>query len=614
MDGRIEAGYVDGMRRLPMFWQIFLGYGLFMMPLLGLLGSTVVAWITEQMLQQVERQLETETVLVHEMVRGRPLADVQTRLAALREQRELRDLRVTLVAGDGTVVADTDVDDANAPENLAGQPEIEAARLTGQGRAIRENSGSAKTMMYVARCVDDPEVCFVRVSRPVSEIRSQMVQLYPLLWGALFLSLGVALPVAYVLASRINQPVREVADAAQRIAQGDYGHKVYLDRGAEVGTLARAFNHMSDQLLQQFDQLDEDRQQLRAVLSSMVEGVIAIDAEQRILFANDRAGQLLEFAARQASGRKLWEVVRQRPLQDVVRRILTETRGQSEALECGGPSNRTFAVHVTQLPGEPVRGAVLVFSDTTELRRLERLRQDFVANVSHELKTPLSVIAACVETLIDGAAEDSAHRGRFLERVAEQAGRLHTLILDLLSLARIESGAEHLVLEDLPLDAAVRECLERHEERARSKEQCLEAVAPDGEGVIARADQEAVREILDNLVDNAVKYTPAGGTIRLRWWQEGEACLLEVSDTGIGIPEIELPRVFERFYRVDKARSRELGGTGLGLSIVKHLAQAMQGNVRATSEVGKGTTFTVTLPCPPVVLVGERKRKSGWMN
>jgi two-component system phosphate regulon sensor histidine kinase PhoR len=582
------------MRRLPIFWQIFVTYGLLTVVPLGLTGSTVVAWGEQETLRQVEHQLhETAELLVD--VRGRPLAEDQVRLS---KDRQRIGVRITLIARDGRVLLETDRDQPEALENHANRPEIEAARIAGAGRATRDSATLGQRMMYVALRIDDDgdEVGFVRVARSVTEIGAQAARLHAIVWGTAGLAAGVALLLAYALAGRVAEPLREVAEGAQRIARGDYGHKVYLDRGDEVGTLARAFNHMSAQLARQFVQLDEDRQQLRAVLSGMLEGVIAIDAEQRILFANDRAGQMLEFGARQAPGRKLWEVVRQRPVQDLVTRVLAEPGGPSESLECGGASYRTFAVHVTQLPGEPVRGAVLVFSDTTDLRRLERLRQEFVANVSHELKTPLSVIAACVETLLDGAMDDVEHRTAFLDRIADQAGRLHALILDLLSLARMEAGSEHLIIEDLPLEGAVRACLERHQERARSKGQRLEFAAPADGAVIARADDEAVREILDNLVDNALKYTPEGGTIRLRWWEDADGCSLEVADTGIGIPEAQLPRVFERFYRVDKARSRELGGTGLGLSIVKHLAQAMQGSVRATSVVGEGTTFIVTLP------------------
>jgi two-component system phosphate regulon sensor histidine kinase PhoR len=235
-----------------------------------------------------------------------------------------------------------------------------------------------------------------------------------------------------------------------------------------------------------------------------------------------------------------------------------------------------------------------VLHDTTELRRLENLRQEFVANVSHELKTPLSVIQASVETLLDGAMDDRAHRGAFLERINEQAGRLHHLILDLLSLAQIEARAEVFNFQSVAIAEAVAACLERHRARASSRQQLLEA--HDGEPTVAWADEEALAQILDNLIDNALKYTPPGGRIDVRWHGQDGQVVLEVADTGIGIPERDLPRIFERFYRVDKARSRELGGTGLGLAIVKHLVQAMHGSVTAASELGKGTTFAIRLP------------------
>jgi two-component system phosphate regulon sensor histidine kinase PhoR len=236
-----------------------------------------------------------------------------------------------------------------------------------------------------------------------------------------------------------------------------------------------------------------------------------------------------------------------------------------------------------------------VLHDTSELRRLERVRQEFVANVSHELKTPLAVIKANVETLLDGAIDDVDHRGTFLQRIAEQADHLIALIMDLLSLARIEAGTETHVFQNVDVADVVAACLERRRTLAEGKRQNLETVPPE-QPVCVWADEEAVLQILDNLVDNSIKYTPEGGHIRVRWWIEEEWALVEVRDNGVGIPRHELPRIFERFYRVDKARSRELGGTGLGLSIVKHLVQAMQGGIRADSEVGQGSTFTVRLP------------------
>ncbi len=243
---------------------------------------------------------------------------------------------------------------------------------------------------------------------------------------------------------------------------------------------------------------------------------------------------------------------------------------------------------------------MLVLHDTTELRRLERLRQEFVANVSHELKTPLSIIKVCVETLLDGAVGDEHHREHFLEQIAGQSDRLHALILDLLSLAHIQSGEELFDFQAVSVAEVVQACMERHRPRAEAKQQSLEAVPPSDERPITVwADEEAVEQILDNLLDNAVKYTPEGGRVSVRWRREDEQVSLEVSDTGIGIPESDLPRIFERFYRVHKARSREMGGTGLGLSIVKHLTQALHGSVRASSKPGHGTTFTVCLPSAP---------------
>jgi two-component system phosphate regulon sensor histidine kinase PhoR len=451
----------------------------------------------------------------------------------------------------------------------------------------------------------------------------------PLLWLAAAVAGLAALLLAFWLAQRIAHPLQDLTKAAEQVAQGNFEHRIYANKGDEVGELAGAFNQMTERLAGQFAQLEEDRQQLRTILSGMVEGVIALDAGQRILFANERAAQLLDFQTPSAVGRKLWEVVRLRALQDVVRRALAGSEPAQEELTLAGSAPRTLTVHAARLPDGPARGAVLVLHDTSDLRRLERLRQDFVANVSHELKTPLAVIKACIETLIDGAADDPTHRKPFLERIAEQADRLHALILDLLSLARIETGEQVFDFQPVSLAPVVTACLERHRARAEGKQQQLAAHSPPDQNgrmevrdqesashtadarasslppsisattVAVWADYEAVSEILDNLVDNAVKYTPERGSIAVSWRAENDQVCLEVADSGIGIPESDLPRVFERFYRVDKARSRELGGTGLGLSIVKHLVQAMNGSITATSKLGQGTTFSVRLPRSP---------------
>jgi two-component system, OmpR family, phosphate regulon sensor histidine kinase PhoR len=392
-----------------------------------------------------------------------------------------------------------------------------------------------------------------------------------------------------------NRALDEAVAATRRIAAGDFDHRIYSGARGELAPLTRAFNEMSEQLAARVARLTADSEQLRTILGGMVEGVIAIDAEQRIIFVNERATRLLDLHP-PVAGRRLWEVVRHRTLHEVVLRALSESSLCRAELTLPGATTQSLTVHAARLPGPPARGAVVVLHDTTELRRLERIRQEFVANVSHELKTPLAVISACVETLQGGAVDDQEHRGKFLGSIAEQAERLNALILDLLSLARIESGESTLEFEAVPIHEVVSACLARHRTRAESQSLDLGMGATNSEAPSwAWADGEAVREILDNLVDNALKYTPAGGRVGVSWRSDGEFVVLEVEDTGVGVPAGDLPRIFERFYRVDKARSRELGGTGLGLAIVKHLTQSMGGQVSATSRVNSGSTFTVRL-------------------
>ncbi len=416
------------------------------------------------------------------------------------------------------------------------------------------------------------------------------------------LTAAAVVALAASVTRALGRPLHELTEAAARVGADGVAPRVRVADVEEVAELARSFNGMSVRMANHIGELEEDRHQLRAILSGMVEGVVALDHEQHILFVNERAAQLLELGNAAPVGRRLWEVVRQRDLNDVVRKALEASAPIREEVTWAGAAGRSLTVHAARLAGPPPRGAVLVLHDTSDLRRLERLRQDFVANVSHELKTPLSVITACVETLVEGAAEDPEARGLFLRRIAEQSERLHLLILDLLSLARIESGVELFEFKELPLAAAVRECLERHRTRAEARGQKLSAAdergapPPHSDGLAVWADEDALDQVLDNLVDNALKYTPEGGEVRVSWCPEGDEVCVKVSDTGIGIPASDLPRIFERFYRVDKARSRELGGTGLGLAIVKHLAQAMHGSVRATSTPGQGSTFYLNLP------------------
>jgi two-component system, OmpR family, phosphate regulon sensor histidine kinase PhoR len=603
-----------------MFWRLFGAYAALLLAAIGTVGFVLADRFHRNFHHQINERLRTRVLLVEEIARDWPAAKMDLLEQRIKRLGEGIGTRITLIASDGRVIADSD-EDTDRMENHSNRPEIQEARDRGFGSATRQSDTLQKAMKYYALRLEpaNNSIAYVRVALPLEDIEEQLAEINRIVWaGAVATAVGAML-VAFFLARRIASPIQELTRSAERIAAGKFGHKVYAVGRGEIGSLARTFNYMSEQLAAQFAQLEEDRQQLRTILSSMVEGVVALDAEERILFANDRAGQLLDFRAHAAIGRKLWEITRHPALRDLVKRALEGPEDCEGEVSSERPA-KTLTVQAARLPGSPVRGVVLVLHDTSELRRLERLRQEFVANVSHELKTPLSVIKACIETLLDGAMEEPQPRSRFLEQIADQADRLHLLILDLLSLARIESSSEVYDYQAVALEPLVTRCLEKHRARAESKNQRLEATPParaNGDGqtvppriagdsaegapssaeqVAAWADEEAVSQILDNLVDNALKYTPPGGRVSVRWRSEDGQVCLEVEDTGIGIPEADLPRIFERFYRVDKARSREMGGTGLGLSIVKHLVGAMRGSVGATSRLGQGTTFCVRFP------------------
>ncbi len=460
------------------------------------------------------------------------------------------------------------------------------------------------------------------------------------IWLAIALVSLSAVFITYFLVRRIARPVAALNTAASAIAAGEYDRRVYVPGRDEFSTLAGALNRISESLGQHSTQLAQTATRQATVLSGMVEGVIAVDNRERVVLANAAACRLYGIGLNQIEGRPLLEVIRNHALHAAVTSVL-ET-GEPQRMESPRSSMQKFYadIHVQPLPAVPCPGVVLVIHDTTELQRLEAIRRDFVANVSHELKTPLSSIKAYTETLQNGA--DAATMERFLARIDEQADRLHRLIIDMLMLTRIESADQ--AFEIVPVDVAdvVRICLEAHRHAAETKHVILSAqpnAEPSDHSRQVLADREGLGEILDNLVDNAIKYTPVGGSVTISWKLEERGAsgeeraeenenqvsidqqnqgnihdpafsnasslsaqrtvpnlLLSVTDTGIGIKPQDQERIFERFYRVDKARSRELGGTGLGLSIVKHLAQAFGGEVTVQSTLGRGSTFIVRLP------------------
>jgi two-component system phosphate regulon sensor histidine kinase PhoR len=479
--------------------------------------------------------------------------------------------------------------------------EIREAIVSGYGRSARA-SESGTMRLHVALRIGSPETPqgIIAVSRPRPAGATGAILTDLRAWVATTTMLGLGLWLTHRVVSRMISPLESLTVAARQIAAGETPETTPTQIRNEIGTLAKAFESMNRQLTGRISDLQSQRlklqhnnEQLETVLGAMVEGVIAVDEQERIILANSAALRLLELTPTAMVDRPIWEALRQPRIDELIRRAL---KGEStERIELQLPRvQTTISAAVSRLPGEPCPGAVLVLHDVTELRRLEQLRTEFVANVSHELKTPLSSIAAYTETLLDGAMDDPEHNREFLERIEEQTERLQTLIVELLSLARMETQDPSAELEPVDALAIIGDSVDAHQALADSKRVRLE-LQSELHPVIVLANAEGIQTIIDNLLDNAINYTSSGGAVTVRCIPEGEWLRIDVADTGIGIAVENQSRVFERFFRVDKARSRELGGTGLGLSIVKHFCQTYGGSVSVASQVGVGSTFTVRL-------------------
>jgi two-component system phosphate regulon sensor histidine kinase PhoR len=556
-----------------------------------------------QLVEGLDARLRAAVITAQELLPKHWPAEPTPELQSLaRTIGEKTGLRFTVIARDGAVLADSTQESvAELPglEDHGQRTEFIAAMHDGEAFARRTSPTVHERHRYFARRIDgenDP-LGVVRFSAPTAVLDAEMTRINRWLAGVGTATSAIAIAVMAWVIRQATKPVRELAAAAEALSAGTYDRRMPIQSAwsDECSAIGRAISEANQRLARGERQLRSTSQTQATVLEGMSESVIAVDRNERVLFANGSAGRLLGFRPEQVENLPLLEAVRSHELRDVVQRALRTKQLATCELTKRGGAPRTFDVLATPLPGDPSPGVVLVLRDVSEVRRLERMRQQFVANVSHELKTPLSSIKAYTETLLGGARHDPTHCERFLNRIDEQAGRLQELIMDMLSLARIESGQAPLDLADVSVARVVRRCLADHEPQAVSRELVLENFIGDAD-VRVHADEEGLRQILSNLIDNAVKYTPPGGRVTVRCLPNGRMAEIEVADTGIGIPTEHHAHLFERFYRVDKARSRELGGTGLGLSIVKHLCQVMGGSVSVRSELKQGSTFSVRLP------------------
>ena len=508
--------------------------------------------------------------------------------------------RITLIGLDGAVLADSRVAPADLPgvENHGQRPEVRAAVAGGVGRATRRSTTIDVALLYVAVPArkDGAVTGVIRLALPLTEVSSSFAEIHRVLLVGGVLALAVAAAIGVFVAGRISRPVVEMEAIARQMADGRFDRRVPVRSTDEIGALGRALNAMAASLEQKIADLEHERAKATAILDAMVEGVIAVDAQDRILTMNERARAIFGVPTRGA-GAPFMEVIRNGDLYALVRGSRIAGAGEVSHREVR-LAMRTVEVNAVPLVltgDEPGVGVVLVIYDVTALRRLEQVRTEFVANVSHELRTPLTAIQGYLETLLGGALEEPQHARRFLDIAFRHTERLGRLLNDLTDLSNIELNKVKLALEPVTLDEVVDSALAIMQPKAEAKRVALTAeVARDLPPVLA--DHDRLAQILINLVDNAVKYTAEDGRVAVRAARRDGAVTIDVVDTGIGIPPADLPRITERFYRVDKARSRELGGTGLGLAIVKHLVIAHGGELTIDSTPGQGTTVRFTVP------------------
>jgi two-component system phosphate regulon sensor histidine kinase PhoR len=509
--------------------------------------------------------------------------------------------RVTIVAPDGRVLADTALSGPAllAVENHAGRPEVAQAVASGVGSSVRRSATVNENLIYAAVAIrrDGTLLGVSRVAFDLRAVEEQVGELRTSVALALALAFAVTALLSVALSSPLAGPLRDIMDSARRLAAGDLSARTPVHRSDELGELATILNRSADQLQGRLTEIARDSARLEAILSAMDDGVLAVDHRGHVILSNDSLRRSLRL--QDPLGRHYLEVVRHPQVERVLEEVLRT--GERRVAEVGlHHLRRLYAVTGVPFPGleGTPHGAVLSFQDVTERRRVDEIRRDFAANASHELRTPLTSIRGFVEALEDGAVADPPTSRRFLEKIRLHADRMAALITDLLELSRLESGERpprwgevvpREVLEETASSLAPQAAAKRIE------------VALAGDGVRSVVtDGARLRSILENLVENAVKYTPEGGRVELSARSGPDATVLfEVSDNGPGIAPEHLPRIFERFYRVDKARSRELGGTGLGLAIVKHLAESVGASVTVTSRVGEGTRFTVRVPPTP---------------
>jgi len=507
--------------------------------------------------------------------------------------------RITIINKEGKVLADSEKSPQETfkMENHLDRPEINTA-LTGKiGIDTRFSNTLKIDMLYVALPIKENNQTFgfLRLALTLESVQKTLTTIRKIVFMGLLFALGLAFVLGYIVTTRITKPISRIIEVSRKFSGGDFSHRIINHSKDEIGELAITLNKMAQDLEDKIKEIKQQNQELAAIFNSMIEGIIVVDKASRIVSINPAIEKIFGVLNKCSQGRIFLEAMRNNEISEIISSVLTGGKSLSAEITLVLPTHRIFEVNAVPIfENNSVNGCLMVIHDITEIRRLETIRRDFVANVSHELKTPLTSIKGFVETLLEGALDDKKNNRNFLGIIQNHADRLNSLVNDLLSLSHLESKDMPLDITDVDLKVEVDEVISGFGSQLKKNNVEIRDELPPN--ISVKADRDRIKQVFTNLIDNAIKFNKKNGIVKIYAGVLIGKIKITIEDSGLGIPEKDIPRIFERFYRVDKARSRELGGTGLGLSIVKHIVELHGGMAGVESIEGLGSKFFFTLP------------------